>query len=412
MVCLPAGPGSANDQPIARAEVSPDKVVVGSEVTLSITVLVPTWFLKPPVYPSVEMESVVTVSPSESSYNITEDINGSNWTGIVREYKLYPMGRGTFSLRKKQIGITHADPQTRKPILSKLPLPELRFAADVPAGAENLNPFLAGSSFELTQKLSQEADIYRPGDAVERRVTARLKGMPSLFIPTLLLPHEEQGVSIYPGTPSTDDAYGKDKEAVTGVRKEAITYVFERGGTYAFPPLTLRWWNTKTEQVETAKIPAIEFQVKKTFLQYVKDLPRLVVFAAILGVLGLILFIIYFHKSILRVLISSWTRFYRSEPYAFLGAIFRVLFSDLRTAYLGILGWKRRIGPDESKARDTRHSNAFLALEASLYGPDVRKASSGLALRGKLVSELFTIRSRIHAKQRLRDTGVGRLNPV
>ena len=120
MVCLPAGPGFANDQPIARAEVSPDKVVVGSEVTLSITVLVPTWFLKPPVYPSVEMEGVVTVSPSESSYNINEDVNGSNWTGIVREYKLYPMGRGTFSLRQNQIGVTYADPQTRKR-LCKIP---------------------------------------------------------------------------------------------------------------------------------------------------------------------------------------------------------------------------------------------------------------------------------------------------
>jgi hypothetical protein len=171
MVCLPAGPGSADDQPIARAEVSPDKVVVGSEVTLSITVLVPTWFLKPPVYPSVEMEGVVTVSPSESSYNITE--------------------------------------------------------------------------------------------------------------------------------------------------------------AYAFP-----------------------------------------------------------------------------------GALFRVLFRDLRTAYLGIPGWKRRIGSDLSKARDPKHSSALLALEASLYGPSARKASSGLVLRGKLVSELFTIRSRIRAKQRLGDTGVGCLNPI
>ncbi len=412
MVCFPAGPGYADDQPIARAEVSPEKVIVGSEVTLSITVLVPTWFLKPPVYPSVEMEGVVTVSPSESSYNTTEDINGNGWTGIVRDYKLYPMGRGTFNLRKIHIGVTYADPQTRKPIFSKVSLPALRFAADIPAGADNINPFLAGSSFELTQKLSQEANIYRPGDAVKRHVTARLKGMPSLFIPTLLLPHEEPGLSIYPGTPKTDDEFGKDKEAVIGVRKEAVTYVFERGGTYVIPPLTLRWWNTKKELIEMARIPAIEFKVKKTFLQYVEDLPRLVFIAIILGVLGLVLCIIYFRKSMLGALVSSWTRFYRSELYAFLGAIIRVLFRDLRTAYFGIMGWKRRIGPDSNYGPAPKRSSAILALEASLYGPGALKASSGLALRAKLVSELFTIRSRIRAKQRLRNSGVGRLNPV
>jgi hypothetical protein len=264
----------------------------------------------------------------------------------------------------------------------------------------------------LTQEISHESDIYRPGDAIERRITARLEGMQSMFIPPLLLPHETEGLSVYPGSSSTDDEYGEGKKAITGVRNEAVTYVFERGGTYKVPPVSLRWWNTKTKQVETAEIPSIVFQVEKSFAQHIEDLPRPVVFTVILIVLAFILFIIYFRKLVFQSIVSSWTRFCHSEPYAFVGTVFRVLFGNHRTAYLGILGWQRKIGPDPAHAPGSKRRSAILALEASIYGPDARKGSFGLALRGKLVSELSTLRSRIHAKERLRDSGVGSLNPV
>jgi hypothetical protein len=263
----------------------------------------------------------------------------------------------------------------------------------------------------LTQKLSQEADIYRPGDAIERRITVRLQGMPSLFLPPLLSKYEEPGVSIYPGTSSTDDEYGEERQTITGVRKEAVTYVFERGGTYTLPPVTLSWWNIETEQVETTRIAPMVFQVEKSFAQQIAELPRPVVFTVILIVLALTLFIIYSRKFIFKKIVSSWRRFCGSESNAFLGTIFRVLFSDLRTAYLGILGWQRRFIPDPGHALGSDGRDSFLALEHSIYGPDSTKAPFGLVLRGKLVSELFKFRSNIRAKQRIRGSVVGSLNP-
>ncbi len=411
IIFLSAGAGYTADEPIVRAGVSPEEVIVGSEVTLTVTVLVPTWFSKSPAYPSMEMEGVVTVLPPDSTYAMSERLEGNTWAGITREYKLYPLERGIFDLRKKYIGVTHADPEARKPIHTTLFLPELRFSAVTPAGAENLDPFLSGSSLELIQEISMESDIYRPGDAIERHITARLEGMPGMFIPTLISQYEEPGISIYPGTSRTEDEHEEDTKTVTGVRKEAVTYVFERGGTYAFPPVTLHWWNTKTEQVETAEIPPLLFNVKKSFAQQIEDLPRLIVFAIALIVLALTLFIAYFRKSIYETLTSSWTRYYSSEQYAFLRAIRRVLFRDRRTAYLGILGWQKRIGPDSAYAPASKSRSSFLVLEDSIYGPEPRKVSYGLALRGKLVSELLIIRSGIRTKQGSSDSGIS-LNPL
>ena len=78
------------------------------------------------------------------------------------------------------------------------------------------------------------------------------------------------GVSIYPGTSHTEDDYGENRSVLTGIRKEDVTYVFERGGTYAFPPVTQRWWNMETGQVETTKITSLVFQVEKTFVQHIQ----------------------------------------------------------------------------------------------------------------------------------------------
>jgi hypothetical protein len=208
-----------------------------------------------------------------------------------------------------------------------------------------------------------------------------------------------------------DDEYGEDRQTITGVRKEAVTDVFERGGTYTLSPVSLSWWNIETEQVETAEIESMVFKVEKSFAQQIADLPRPVVFTVILIVIALTLFIIYSRKFIFKKIVSSWKRFCRSESKAFLGAIFRILFRDQRTAYLAILGWQRRIGPGSAHALGSKSRSSILALEDSIYGPDARAASFGLALRGKLVSELVTLRSRIRAKQRLRDSDVGSLNP-
>ena len=411
IVCLSASAGYPADRPIVRASVSPEKVVVGSETTLTITVLVPTWFSKPPAYPSMEMEGVVTVLPPDSTYPVSEVLDGDTWSGTTREYKLYPLERGTFDLRKKHIGVSYADPQTIKPVITRVSLPEVRFFAVTPAGAENLNPFLAGSVLELTQEFSQESDTYRPGDAIERRITARLEGMQSMFIPPLLLPYETEGLSVYPGSSSTDDEYGEGKKAITGVRNEAVTYVFERGGIYNLPPVTLRWWNTEAGQVEIAEIPPMVFHVENTLAQDVEELPRLIVFAIVAIVLTLTLFIIYFRKLVFQSIVSLWMSFCRSESNAFLGTIRRALFGNRRIAYLGILALQRRIGTDSSHALASKSRSSILTLEASIYGPDSRKVPFGLVLRGKIVSELLSLRSRIRAKQRLRDSGAGSLNP-
>ena len=62
------------------------------------------------------------------------------------------------------------------------------------------------------------------------------------------------GVSTYP-----DQAKLQDSDQGTGIvgsRKQTIAFIADHPGHYRLPALTVRWWNTHTDQLQTATLPA------------------------------------------------------------------------------------------------------------------------------------------------------------
>ena len=115
-------PASAQEPPIVRMELEPKVVSVGEPVELRITVLAPTWFPRPPVYPSFELANAMTRVPPDSSYPISERVGAETWSGITRSYELYPLIAATYRLAAKTITVTWADPETRSPVAREVGL--------------------------------------------------------------------------------------------------------------------------------------------------------------------------------------------------------------------------------------------------------------------------------------------------
>ena len=66
----------AADKPIVRAEIDREALVVGRELTLKISVFVPTWFTKSIRYPSFEIPELAVVLPDDSSYPSSDESHG------------------------------------------------------------------------------------------------------------------------------------------------------------------------------------------------------------------------------------------------------------------------------------------------------------------------------------------------
>ena len=167
----------AEDTPIVRVVIESDIVQVGETVNVHITVLTPTWFPKPPAYPSFELPNLITRLPPDSSYPISERVNGKTWSGIVRNYQMIPLLGATFVLADQVIDVTYADPATSRPATADVVVPTIEFSAGVPSGAEALKPYLAGQKFTLIREIEGDPAELDVGDALVLRYTAELEGM-------------------------------------------------------------------------------------------------------------------------------------------------------------------------------------------------------------------------------------------
>lgn len=408
---------------IVRAEIEPQSGTLGQPLRLRVTVLVPTWFVKPSIYPAFELPNAVTRLPSDSSFNITERRAGENWAGIVRDYVVYPQSAARYALTGESIEVNYADPVTSQTVTERIAVPDVTFAARIPTGAEKLSPFLAGSSLTLEQSTSPSQGILQAGDAIERRVTARIEGTPAMFLPPLLDVPVNDGITFYPREPRTSDKPGARGGAVTGQREESALYVFRHGDIFELPEIKVRWWNRETQAVETTHLPAIVLKVESapgtTGAESPTDwsllepnmLKRLAGPAAVILLLA---FAVWRFRAFLKSwVLARWRDWCASEPYAFRKLLNSLRQQDAGMIYPALRIWLDRIAPNVTMASFVTLVPKLTVLGRSHFGPE--KAAKGLTRseNRKLHAQLKTMRRKLLVKQNLISghPGLAPLNP-
>lgn len=414
-----AAPAKDAQDPIVRAEVSPETVVVGEAATLRVTVLAPTWFTKPPVYPTFELPNAITRLPPDSSFPTNERVGGENWSGIVRDYLVYPQLAARYELSGLKVQITYADPSTRQPVVLDVEMPPVVYSAKVPAGAADLDPFIPSTSLRLEQSLSGEIDNVKVGDGVTRSVTATVAGLPSLFLPTLLPTSEIDGLSVYPEEPVTEDIALNRGAGYDGQRTEAVTYVFERGGELNLPAVELRWWNTESKSIETASLPSISIGVSGGVSAADPQEARLDWWTSrsIWIIAGLLVVLVYLGVRYLPPLLAhlkeSIGRWRRSESHVFRKLLRATQAGSPEIIVHLLIAWLDKVQPGatvealEREAGLDALSAATAPLYRNLYGGEPR-ADFGPMQRRELAESLRALRDRLLV---LRRSGAAQVLP-
>jgi len=250
---LASGATASAQDPVVSLSLTPESVAVGESAQMRVTVLVPTWFSTPPVYPSFELANAIVRLPPNSSYPTSERIGGETWSGIVRNYRVYPLISGRFRFGSQDIRVNYANPGS-EPITVDVPLPAATLAATVPQGAEGLDPYIAGRSLALTREIDGDLDDLEAGDAIVVRTVAELDGLPAMFLPPLAPPLALEGTAVYADEPVVEDGD-------VARRMEKVTLVFESGGDFTLPGIELDWWDMASQSVVTATVPEVSISV-------------------------------------------------------------------------------------------------------------------------------------------------------
>lgn len=333
---------AAQEAPIVRVDVTPDVVNVGESAQMRVTVLVPTWFPLPPVFPTFELSNAITRLPPDSSFPTSERVGRETWSGIVRNYQVYPMLGATYRLAGQTIRVTYANPGS-DPVVVDAALPEIVFRGAVPEGAGDLDPYLAGSQFSVTRDIEGSIDALEAGDAIVVRYIAELDGLPPIFIPPLAPDLSMPGVSVYADEPVIDDGE-------PGRRTETVTLVFDAGTEMTLPGLSVNWWNTTSQSVDIASVEPLTFTVSGPAISPVTtadadslDWRVIVLSSAVLTLL--ILVVLRLWPAIEKRRRASRRRYEASEQYAYRRLQAALHSGNAFEAHEQMLNWVSRIAP-------------------------------------------------------------------
>jgi len=330
----------AEDRPIVRAEITPETVAVGESVELKVTVLVPTWFTRPPVYPNFELANAITRLPDDSSYSIRERIGNDSWSGIVRSYKVLPLFGASYRLSGQSMSITYANPGS-EPLTVDIEVPEVIFKGSVPSSAAALDPYIAGRSLKLSLSVEGDSEGLAVGDALVLNYTADLEGLPAIFLPPLAPVLSFDGVSVYADSPDLLDG-------TLARRSEKLTLVFDAGGEFVVPGFALDFWNTESKSIDSSTVEGFTITVAgpvtEPLTSAITTDQQWILKVSLMAGLSVLAYIIYaLGPAAAGHYRAAVEQRRRSEPYAFATLQTALRANNADEAYRAMLTWLQRL---------------------------------------------------------------------
>lgn len=330
---------TAQDAPQLTVEFETDTVIVGQPVVLRMKVLVPTWMVAPPEFPALDQPGLLVRLPERATSPISETVNGDTWSGVQRSYRIYPLQPGSFSLPPASILVTYPKPGETDPTQIELPLEPVTFTAQVPAGAEGLNPLIIAENFEIEQTLDAPTEL-SPGDAVTRILTAKITGTTPIMIPSLTPEFTSEAARGYPEDPIVSDT--EDRGQLSGSRVEETTYLATAPGTMTLPPVKLDWFNTETNTIETVNIEGSEIKVTGAAVPTGQD--HWFNWQSGLAIAAIVMILLAIARSLTRhlhrTIQSARNRWLASETYAHRNVLQAMRSENIGATYVALTHWR------------------------------------------------------------------------
>ncbi|EPE98037.1 BatD family protein [Rhizobium grahamii] len=245
-------------EPFARVTIDDsDSIVPGQQVQVTVDVFAPNFFTSPPQFPLFDVPNALVTLPDERAQNITETIDGVQYSGIRRNYAIVPEIAGTFALPPAKIEFSYSD--DGKFVRGTAQLPPTQFTVASPIGSDGTTLPFAARGVTITQSFDRDPAKLKAGEAIVRTVVVFAENTQAMMIPPLEIA-QASGLQTYTQSPQLGDGVTRDR-AVGSSRTETVTYVAAAAGSFQIPPITLDWFDTEAKSTKTASLPAVAVTV-------------------------------------------------------------------------------------------------------------------------------------------------------
>ena len=185
---------------------------------------------------------------------------------IEKKYALFPQKAEILKINPLVSAVTIADqssnPRFYDPFNSHTTSKRLYSKAidltikDIPAQFTGRN-WLPSTSVKLTE-VWPEKNKFVAGEPITRTLGITAEGLTSAQLPEINQPSID-GLKQYPDKPETQEQESKD--GLVAIRKQKLALIPTKAGRYTLPEISIPWWNTQTNKMETAHLPQRSFTV-------------------------------------------------------------------------------------------------------------------------------------------------------
>ncbi|WP_172959645.1 BatD family protein [Thiomicrorhabdus aquaedulcis] len=241
------------------ADLSQNQVYVQQQVLYTLRFFYQGRFLDGGIRPPVFNHAQVTPISDQTVY--TKQLNGQNYTVYEWVYALHPQKSGQLDIAPPMFNgqIQLQGRQKQVQIFAK-PL-SLNVLPEPPSYAQNTqNSWLPASQITLDQAWSTLPNTLYVGDTVNTTLTLQANGLTANQLPDatkltqLFRANMPEALKIYTEQPSTQNQVSAN--GVSSQWQVQQTLMATAPGTFTLPERSLNWWNTQTNQLQSATIPA------------------------------------------------------------------------------------------------------------------------------------------------------------
>ncbi|HIF9218123.1 TPA: BatD family protein [Photobacterium damselae] len=272
-------------QPTAGEKRKTPSFSVNEQVILTIEVATPRWFTGGTRIGSIEMPNVIAKQRNQLAINFTEQKEEQTWSRQRWEVTLYPQASGDFVIPPIAVGVQVSAPDGER-VSGTLYTHPIKFKTVLPSGLlSGEDPWFSATHVNVKQEWETSTESLKVGDAITRKITISAQDSLSVLLPGLLKKESTTSYQAYPQPRRLTDTQTRGNYQST--RTEESVYMIQQGGKLTLPDYEFRWWNSKTQQVETVVLEGKTFAAQHTLKSFIKTY-----FAWIVSTLVLLGFVI------------------------------------------------------------------------------------------------------------------------
>lgn len=206
--------------------------------------------------------------------NFRVERDGKSFEGIERRYAVFPQRSGSLTI--PPLTLTAKVPDKRSRAIDPLdpfgdpfnllqPLQSIRVRSNEivlkvrpPPPSVQGSAWLPATHLTLEDSWSAQPPVLRVGEPVTRTLTLRADGLTAAQLP-LIEPGTWEGMKVYTDQPTLQTQ--PERGAIVGTSQLKWAVVPSQKGKIVLPEVRVPWWDTQTDQLKTAVLPARTLEV-------------------------------------------------------------------------------------------------------------------------------------------------------